>query len=144
MDDHIVNAYILKVNPDGTITFLVDDLYPDDPAGSAEIGEVSTAPDKMEIIQALSVPTSSKEPYTTKYGSFISAYAPIDDSERDSAGNTAAVLAIDVTAKDYTDYMSGKGNLILLSGLVSIILAVGAIAILGARVRRQEDAGNER
>jgi hypothetical protein len=76
MDDHIINAYILKVNPDHSVTFLVDDLYPDDPQGSAKIGELSTAPDSMEIFAALSRPTSSKEPYTTRYGSFISAYAP--------------------------------------------------------------------
>ena len=46
MDDHILNAYILRVNPDKTATFLVDDLYPLDPQGSAKIGEVSTAPDQ--------------------------------------------------------------------------------------------------
>jgi hypothetical protein len=127
MDDHILNAYILKVNPDRSITFLVDDLYPDDPQGSAKIGELSTAPDSMEIFAALSRPTSSKDPYTTKYGSFMSAYAPIDDSVGDSNGNTQAVLAIDMSATDYTDYMSGKGYLILITGLISMILAVGAI-----------------
>ena len=35
MNDQIINAYILKVNPDHSITFLVDDLYPLDPQGSA-------------------------------------------------------------------------------------------------------------
>jgi len=127
MDDHILNAYILKVNPDRSITFLVDDLYPEDPQGSAKIGELSTSPDSMEIFEALSLPTSSKEPYTTKYGSFMSAYAPIDDSVGDSNGNTYAVLAVDMSATDFTDYMSGKGYLIILTGLISMILAVGAI-----------------
>ncbi len=131
MDDHILNAYILKVNPDRSITFLVDDLYPDDPQGSAKIGERSTSPDSMEIFEALSLPTSSREPYTTKYGSFISAYAPIDDSVGDSNGNTYAVLAVDMSATDYTDYMSGKGYLIILTGLISMILAVGAIFWFG-------------
>jgi hypothetical protein len=138
MDDNILNAYILKVNPDRSVTFLVDDLYPEDPQGSAKIGELSTSPDTMEIFGALSRPTSSKGPYTTKYGSFISAYAPIDDSMIDSNGNTVAVLAIDMSAIDYTDYMSGKGYLILLSGLVSMIIAVGAIFWFG---RRDEKKG---
>jgi hypothetical protein len=132
MDDQILNAYVLKVNPDKTITFLVDDLYPQDPQGSARIGEVSTAPDQMEIFAALSGPTASKEPYTTKYGSFMSAYAPIDDSVNDSAGNTTAILAIDMSAKDYNNFTS-QGSLILLTGLVSMILAVGAIFFFGAR-----------
>jgi hypothetical protein len=132
MDDHILNAYILKINPDGTITFLVDDLYPQDPQGSAKTGEVSTAPDQQVIFAALSGPTASKEPYTTKYGSFMSAYAPIDDSATDSAGNTTAVLGIDLSAKDYTDYTS-QGNLILITGIISMILAVGAIFFFGSR-----------
>jgi hypothetical protein len=132
MDDHILNAYVLKINPDRTVTFLVDDLYPQDPQGSAKIGEVSTAPDQQEIFAALSGPTSSKQPYTTKYGSFMSAYAPIDDSVNDSAGNTTAILGIDVAAQDYIDYTS-QGNLILLTGLVSICLAVGAIFFFGSR-----------
>jgi len=70
---------------------------------SAKIGELSTAPDKREILLAVSSPTTPKEPYTTKYGSFITADTPIDDSIHDSTGNTYAVLAIDVPAKDYTD-----------------------------------------
>ncbi|MDP3562924.1 MAG: hypothetical protein Q8R70_00385 [Methanoregula sp.] len=136
MDDTILNAYILKVNPDQTVTFLVDDLYPVDPQGSAKIGEVSTAPDKRDILLALSGPTTSKEPYTTKYGSFMTAYAPIDDSVDDSTGNTYAVLAIDVPAKEYADYTS-RGGLILLTGFVSMILAVGAIFWFGRRDEKQ-------
>lgn len=139
MDDNILNAYILKVNPDRSVTFLVDDLYPQDPQGSAKIGELSTSPDTMEIFGALSRPTSSKEPYTTKYGSFMSAYAPIDNSVGDSNGNTVAVLAIDMTAIDYTDYMSGKGYLILLTGLVSMIIAVGAIFWFGRRDEKKSE-----
>lgn len=134
MNDHIVNAYILKVNPDQSVTFLVDDLYPADPQGSANIGEVSTSPDKMEIFHALSVPTASKAPYTTKYGSFMSAYAPIDDSYAGSTGNTKAVLAIDMPAADYVAATS-RGAAILVTGIVAIIIAVGAIFVFGRKPR---------
>jgi hypothetical protein len=136
MNDRILNAYILKVSPDQTATFLVDDLYPDDPKGSAKIGEVSTAP-KMDILLALSGPTTSTEPYVTKYGSFMTAYAPIDDSTQGSSGNTIAVLAIDVSAKDYVDYTS-RGGIIVLTGFVSMIIAVGMIFYFGASRRDEE------
>ncbi len=139
MDDRVLNAYILKVYPNKTAVFLVDDLMVKDPQGSAKTGEVSTAPDKDVIFAALSGPTVSKAPYTTKYGSFMSAYAPIDDSAEDSSGNTFAVLAIDVSAKDYTDFTS-QGALILITGLVSMILAVGAIFCIG---RRDEEKKSE-
>jgi hypothetical protein len=94
----------------------------------------------MEIFSALSAPSSSKEIYTTKYGSFISAYAPIDDSLSGSAGNTHAVLGIDIAAHDYTSYMSGKGYAIIFTGLISIILAVGAIACFGSKAAKAEEA----
>jgi hypothetical protein len=132
MDDHILNAYILKVYPNKTAVFLVDDLMVQDPQGSARIGEVSTAPDQDAIFLALSGPTATKQPYTTKYGSFMSAYAPIDDSVDDSTGNTAAVLAIDIAARDYTTFTS-QGTIILVTGLVAIILALGAIFWFGRK-----------
>jgi hypothetical protein len=134
LDDHVINAYILKVNPDQTATFLVDDLMLDDPQGSAKIGEVSTSPDKTEIFGALSAPTVSKEPYTTKYGSFMSAYAPIDDSVSDSNGNTYAVLAIDMSAKDYENATS-KGGFILISGILSMLIALGTLFVYGMGCR---------
>jgi hypothetical protein len=142
MDDHILNAYILKVNPDQSVTFLVDDLYPEDPQGSAKIGEISTAP-KSDIIAALSGPVTSAEPYTTKYGSFMTAYAPIDDSVSDSSGNTVAVLAIDLTAMDYTGYTT-RGGIIIFGGLVSMVLAVGAIGYFGTKPRKAEEACNKK
>jgi len=125
MNDNILNAYILKVNPDQSVTFLVDDLTLDDPQGSAKIGEVSTAP-KDDVLLALSGPTTSITPYTTKYGSFMTAYAPIDDAIHGSTGNTYAVLAIDVSAEDYTNAAS-HGTMILLAGFISMILAIGGI-----------------
>jgi methyl-accepting chemotaxis protein len=130
LDDHVINAYILKVNPDQTATFLVDDLMLDDPQGSAKIGEVSTSPDRTEIFGALSGPTASKEPYTTKYGSFMSAYAPIDDSGIGSSGNTYAVLAIDMSAKDYQAATS-KGGFILIAGILSMLIALGTLFVFG-------------
>jgi hypothetical protein len=132
LDDHIINAYILKVNPDQTATFLVDDLMIDDPQGSAKIGEVSTSPDKMEIFAALSAPTASRDPYTTKYGSFISAYAPIDDATDASTGNTYAVLAIDMSASDYNAATS-KGGLILITGILSMLIALGTLFVYGMK-----------
>jgi hypothetical protein len=137
LDDSIINAYILRVNPDQTATFLVDDLMIEDPAGSARIGEVSTSPDKMEIFTALSVPTASREPYTTKYGSFMSAYAPIDDTDLDSTGNTYAVLAIDMSASDYNAATS-KGGLILVTGILSMLIALGTLFVCG--MKRKEGA----
>jgi hypothetical protein len=99
------------------------------------IGEVSTSPDRLEIFTALSVPTASGEPYTTKYGSFMSAYAPIDDNTENSAGNTYAVLAIDMSADDYNAATS-KGGLILVTGILSMLIALAAVFSCGMRTEK--------
>jgi len=73
----------------------------------------------------------------------MTAYAPIDDSVHDSTGNTYAVLALDVPAKNYTDYTS-RGGLILLTGFISRILAVGAIFWFGSkRDDEEKDSGKQ-
>ncbi|ABS54980.1 hypothetical protein Mboo_0462 [Methanoregula boonei 6A8] len=138
MDDHLLNAYILKVNTtDMSTSFLVDDLYPLDPSGSAKIGEVYNPPDKREILEALSGPTASPAPYTDQWGSFVSAYAPIDDSALNSNGNTYAVLGLDVSADEYTS-VTDQDTWIILSGVISIIVVLGLIFILGRKAAADE------
>jgi hypothetical protein len=146
MDDAIANAYILKVNPDRTITFLVDDLSYIDPQGSEKIGNVYTTPpeESKAIFAALSGPTTSPEPYTDKFGTWVSAYAPIDDSVLDSTGNTSAILGIDVAAQDYADYMRGKGYAIILSGIVSIFLVFGSAVYYGKRLQEAGCIGGKK
>lgn len=138
MDDDIINAYIIKVNAtDKTASFLVDDLYPVDPQGSARIGEADTSPDMMQIFAALSGPTSSPQPYSDSWGSFMSAYAPIDDSVNDSNGNTVAVLGVDIAASDYMK-ATDQGQWILVTGAVSIIIVLCVIYAFGRCIHNEE------
>lgn len=134
MDDRITNAYILKVAGQDKITFLVDDLFLDDPAGSGQIGEVYDSPDRMDIFGALSLPTASQKPYTDKWGTFMSGYAPVDDSASGSLGNTTAVLGVDMDAGLYRSRVLAAGVSIMLATLVSMALV---IAVLWVATRRQ-------
>ncbi|HVP96818.1 hypothetical protein [Methanoregula sp.] len=138
MNDYLLNAYIIRVNTtDHSATFLVDDLYPLDPSDSAKIGEAYNPPDKLEILEALSGPTASPSPYTDQWGTFVSAYAPIDDSAMDSNGNTYAVLGIDVSAKDYVSATT-QGGWIIATGVVSIIIV---LCLLYAFGRKSDGSG---
>ena len=136
MDDRIVNAYIMNVSNNENITFVADDLYFEDPTGSAKIGDVYITPDQKEIFGALSLPTASQEVYTDKYGTFISGYAPIDTQINGSGGNTVAVLGVDMAATTYTDQIRATGLAILDATLISMIII---IAILWAATRNRED-----
>ena len=133
MNDHLLNAYIITVNTtDKSAAFLVDDLYPVDPSGSARIGQADNSPDKMEIFAALSGPTASPVPYTDSWGSFMSAYAPIDDSAADSSGNTVAILGLDVSANDYVASTT-TGGWIVVTGAASIMIVLSALYVFGRK-----------
>ena len=143
MDDRIVNAYIMKVANNGNISFLADDLYFEDPVGSAKIGDNYITPDKMEIFGALSLPTASQQVYTDKYGTFISGYAPIDTDLNGSTGNTVAVLGVDMAATTYTDEIRSTGIAIVDATLIAMIIIVG-ILWLATRKCRDETEETEK
>ncbi len=133
MNDQLLNAYIIKVNTtDMSASFLVDDLYPLDPSGSARIGQADTSPDKVQIFEALSGPTASPMPYTDSWGSFMSAYAPIDDS----AGNTYAILGLDVSENDYVASTT-HGAWIIVTGIVSIVIVLSALYLFGRKTEEE-------
>jgi hypothetical protein len=133
MDDRITNAYILHVSDDQTITFIADDLFIQDPQRSARIGDVYISPDKKEIFGALSLPMASQSPYTDKWGTFISGYAPIDDPVNGSGGNTSAVLGVDMSASVYTARVQAAGVNLLLATIVSMLILVGVMYVVTRR-----------
>ena len=143
MDDRIVNAYIMKVGNGGNISFIADDLYPEDPAGSAKIGDSYVTPDRMEIFGALSLPTASQQVYTDKYGSFISGYAPIDTDLKGSDGNTVAVLGVDMAATTYTQEIRSAGIAIVDATLISMILIVAILWFATRKCRDDPDDEGE-
>jgi len=122
-NDYIVNAYIMKIDADQQIEFVVDDFWLEDPDQSAMIGELYDTPDKDEIFMALSIPTSSQDVYTDKWGTFVSGYAPI----RDVNGNTVAVLGIDVEASRLVGSQSGFFTTLAATYLIFILIGAGVI-----------------
>lgn len=122
-NDFITNAYIMKVDENQVITFLVDDFYLQDPGQTSPIGAVYNSPDRQDIFMALSVPTASKGAYTDEFGTFISGYAPVLDSN----GDTVAVLGIDVEASDLEGRVHAVRNLYL--GLLGCLIIIGTLIV---------------
>jgi HAMP domain-containing protein len=123
-NDEIVNAYIMQVDPDGQITFIVDDFWLQDPAQAAKTGEIYSTPDQMQIFGALSLPTASDNAYTDKWGTFISGYAPV----RDANGNTVGVLGIDVDGSDLNTRTTGLAYAFVLTIIAGLI--IGSVMIV--------------
>ena len=114
--NEITNAYIMKDSGNG-IVFVVDDIYGTD-SNAARIGESYTTGENSTIAEAMKNPVASKDFYTDKWGTFMSGYAPV----RNSAGETVAVLGVDMTAdkvmakQDFIGY-----TIYLIMGLSALI-----------------------
>jgi type II secretory pathway pseudopilin PulG len=145
MNDRIINAYIYTINSDRSVSFLVDDLYFEYPEGAAMIGELSDNPDTKAIFGALSLPTASEDTYSDRWGSFISGYAPIDDSSDDSMGSTQAILGVDMAAEDYKERLAKVQNTVIASGVIAALVSACVIAVLYIVVQRKtlEDEAKE-
>jgi hypothetical protein len=99
-DSDLVTAYILRVD-NGTIRYVIDDTYFTnglDP-NVARIGDLVTE-DKEIITAASAGPTYSREIYTSKWGSYLSGYAPVKDSN----GTVVGILGVDETADTVHKY----------------------------------------
>nr|WP_319375078.1 hypothetical protein [uncultured Methanoregula sp.] len=100
-DTFLVTSYILRVD-NGSISYVVHDDYLKNGPGPdvARIGDLVTM-DKPVILEAANGSTVySPDIYTSKWGSYISGYAPV----RDSNGTVVGVLGVDETADMVFDY----------------------------------------
>lgn len=100
-DSFLVTAYILRVDND-TISYVIHDEYlvHGRHPHVAAIGDRVT--EDRDVIRNATVqgPVYSPDIYTSRWGSYISGYAPI----RDSNGTVVGVLGVDETADTVFSY----------------------------------------
>jgi sensor histidine kinase regulating citrate/malate metabolism len=87
---------------DGKVYFVLDPVPPEDPDAVAIMEEYTDA--SLELKEALmnEETTTSREPYTDEWGSFVSGHIPIYDSQ----DNFVGVLSIDIDATSYFERLA--------------------------------------
>jgi methyl-accepting chemotaxis protein len=115
----IVNMYTMKISGDN-VSFIVDDLEED----PALIGQEYTQPELAQLKEALTTPSASPTFYSDEFGTYMSGYAPIKDSN----GTTVAILGVDVTAVTTLQQMDNVRNSTAMIIVVSVV--IGTIIIL--------------
>lgn len=120
------NSYIMKLQGNDVV-FVLDDIYGTDPEAAA-IGEVYDSPDRDQIIAAMKSPTASRDFYTDKWGTFISGYAPVSDSN----GTVVAILGVDMDASAVIARQNFIGDTIYIILGISILIA-GIIILFFSR-----------
>jgi PAS domain S-box-containing protein len=135
--------YSLRASPDGPV-FAVDAAPPldtddDGVLDQSALGEVYESPDPA-MLRALATgePTVTSEPYSDRWGTFISAYHPV----RTADGRLEAVVGVDVGVRDYlarAQAMRTARNVGLWAAFV-VSLALGLIVLVWQRARLRADA----
>lgn len=108
-ESNVVNAFILRID-DGNISYVVHDAYVVRGLDPYVVRTGYPVTEDKEIIRAaFAGPTTSPDVYTSRWGSFLSGYAPVKDSN----GTVVGILGIDETADTvYQDEYSGLFSLV--------------------------------
>jgi HAMP domain-containing protein len=111
--DFVVNVYTMKI-VDGDYYFIVDDTED----GPASIGQLYEDPDEKNLEIAMSRSSASDSFYTDEFGTFMSGYAPVKDSNN----QTVAILGVDMTAVGRMQQIDDlrTNNLLLTIGLTIV------------------------
>lgn len=134
LSPNIINLYTMKLEPDNTITFLVDDLDED----PATIGQQYEEPEQR-LYEAVNGPKVSDDIYTDEWGTFLSGYAPL----KDSTGKTVVLLGADMQATKVKERQDFIGNTIYFIVGISIIIAAVIVGLFSMTIIKDIKKLNE-
>jgi methyl-accepting chemotaxis protein len=116
--DIITYLYVLRLDDDGNARFIVDVDYLEDGVVDVYADDLYEDAPIEDIEKGMVAPLASDEPYTDEWGTFMTGYAPIYDSD----GNVAGVLGVDfdiATVKEKQDFLSSLVYYILIGSILA-------------------------
>lgn len=117
LSPNIINIYTMRID-NSKITFLVDDLN-EDPAA---IGEQYQEPEPV-LFTAENGPVASPNLYTDEWGTFLSGYAPLKNTN----GAVIVIIGADMDASTVIERENFIGNTIYL--IIGISIAVAGVIV---------------
>ncbi|WP_094228751.1 HAMP domain-containing protein [Methanolobus psychrotolerans] len=116
--DIITYLYVLRLDDEGNARFIVDVDYLEDGIVDVYADDLYEDAPIEDIEKGMVGPHASDEPYTDEWGTFMTGYAPIYDSD----GNVAGVLGVDfdiATVKEKQDFLSSLVYYILVGSILA-------------------------
>lgn len=114
----ITYLYIMRVDEEGNARFIVDVDYLEDGAIDVYAGQLYEDAPLEDIQKGSLAPYASEEPYTDEWGTFMTGYAPIYDSN----GTVAGILGVDfdiATVRQKQDFLSSLVYYILVGSVLA-------------------------
>ncbi len=144
------DIYTLHLGQDGVTRLIVDEAtdynrdgtIEGDTEGRTEIGEVYDEVTPEMLIALQGTPLFEKEPATDRWGTWVSAYAPILNSE----GKLDAIIGVDFDAADWTSSILWARCSVLAFAGVMIVTLLGSssiVSILKEDLTHRELMGRE-
>ena len=127
-DIHFV--YTMRADTQGRIMFVVDET--DNPDEIAHLGEIYTdaSPFLLSHFNKMNTPLVEKDFYTDRWGTWLTGYAPVMNSQ----GKRAGVLGMDIKAASILSYERKLLVLFLALFIASIVLSSLLGGYLGKRL----------
>ncbi|AFV25247.1 histidine kinase, HAMP region [Methanolobus psychrophilus R15] len=116
--DIITYVYIMRLDGEGNARFIVDADYLEDGIIDVYADQLYEDAPIEDINMGMLEPYVSEEPYTDEWGTFMTGYSPIYDSN----GNIAGVLGVDfdiATVKEKQDFLSSLVYYILIGSILA-------------------------
>ncbi len=136
---HVKYIYTVRASPEGP-RFVVDAAEPidgdnDGVIDQSGLNELYEDPDEaMLSALARSESAVSSVPYTDKWGTFISAFAPV----RAPDGRLECIVGVDMTAGGYMARVAVMDRALAFGGVLVLVASVGvALLVIVAQTRRQ-------
>lgn len=114
----ITYLYIMRVDEEGNARFIVDVDYHEDGIIDVYAGQLYEDAPLEDIQKGSLAPYASEEPYTDEWGTFMTGYAPIYDSN----GTVAGILGVDfdiATVRQKQDFLSSLVYYILIGSVLA-------------------------
>lgn len=122
-------AYIYGCRKTGDHAFEFTFDPSDDPAEFGELLEWTKALESA----SKGVAAFDKDPYTDRWGTFYSAYAPVFDSN----GEVVMMVGIDVWAEWYNDTVWSSSNYIIIVSAISVVSGILVGVLINIRIRKR-------
>jgi adenylate cyclase len=116
--DIITYVYIMKLDGEGNVRFVVDVDYIEDGIVDVYADQLYEDAPIEDIKMGMLAPYVSAKPYTDEWGTFLTGYSPIYDSN----GNIVGVLGVDfdiATVKEKQDFLSSLVYYILIGSILA-------------------------
>lgn len=116
--DIIAYLYVMRLDEQGNARFIVDGAYLGDGVIDVYADQLYEDAPVEDIKKGLAAPHVSEEPYTDEWGTFMTGYAPIYDSN----GNVSGVLGVDfdiATVKQKQDFLSSLVYYVLFGSILA-------------------------